>query len=209
METESQISKLILDEIRKVVDEVLLKSTSSIVSMVRDIFTDAIINSETWTSLRNGRLRAEFGLPEDVEDRLKDILEIWLRAIKIDYKQTVIRHDRLTGGITLTLLDTTWNDVLSSQASVIFTKVGQALPWLEWLLVMGDKVIIKDYKVITKMTPASRSGMAIMTKTYTGRWRVPPEFSGSINNNFVTKIMDDIADKINNIIEREIENRFK
>jgi hypothetical protein len=50
---------------------------------------------------------------------------------------------------------------------------------------MGDITIIRDYQVEIK-PGAGRSGNSIMVSG--GSWRVPPEFSGTLQNNWLTRI---------------------
>jgi hypothetical protein len=168
---------------------------------------DAITGSDEWQSLKGGKLRAEFGLPDDVDSRLSQILDIWIDSIIVDYKP-VTGTTVLRGGITLYMLKTDWIDVISSEAASILTRAGQILPWLEWLLMMGDKIIIRNYDVVMKGGPNSRSGMALMVQKKSGRWRVPPEYAGTTNSNFVTKLLDAMTDPISTIVETEIENRL-
>lgn len=207
-ETENQIARMMIDAIKDMLNDVLLKSAMSIQRRVRDLFIDQITNSDTWESLKSGKLRAEFGMPQyDVEARLKEILDIWVKTIIVDYKPIYTSGTNFKGGITLSLLETDWQDVISSQAGNI-ALANYNLPWMEWLLTYGDKIIIRDFVVKQVLNPRSRSGMAIMVESKSGRWRVPPEFSGTTNNNFVTRILDNINDKMCKIIEDEIVSRI-
>jgi len=207
VETPSQIATLIMNEIKAVLNGILSSSAKSIEVEIRTLFMDAITGSDTWQSLKDGKLRAEFGLPDDVDTRLSNILDIWLDSIIVDYKP-VTGTTTLHGGISLYMLQSDWNDVISSESAIILTKVGQILPWLEWLLIYGDKIIIRDYEIVMKQTNKSRSGMALMVKRASGRWRMPPEYAGSTNSNFVTKLLDGISDNIQTIIETELEKRL-
>jgi len=207
VESTSQIADLIMGEIGAVLNGVLSSSAKSIEGSIRALFVAAITGCDEWQSLKSGQLRAEFGLPDDVDSRLSAILDIWVDQIIVDYKP-VTGKTVLKGGIILNMLKTDWLDVISSDAANIITRVGQVLPWLEWLLIFGDKIVVREFEVVMKGGPTSRSGMALMVKKSTGRWRVPPEFAGTTNNNFVTKLLDKIADQISDMIEIEIEKRL-
>lgn len=206
-ESNAEISNLIMEGIADVLNRTLFACTNPIETAIRGIFSSAINSSDVWNSLKGGKLQAEFGLPDDVSDRLSDILDIWLNSIQVDYNR-VSGKNVLKGGIVLNMLETDWEDVLSSSSAYIITRLGDSLPWLEWLLKFGDKIIVKDYNVLMKPSNRSRSGMAVMTKMKYGRWRVPPEFSGTTNNNFVTKILDNIDNEVVRIIEQELTNRL-
>ena len=65
---------------------------------------------------------------------------------------------------------------------------------------------MKNYEIEANPT-ASRTGTVIMVKS-TGRgWRVPPAFSGTVNDNFVTRALEVLDDVIFNIVKNEIESK--
>ena len=207
VDNQSDISRKILDAIKAEINSVLLSVVFALQQQIRKLLEERITNSDTWKSLENGQLRAEFGLPDDIQTRLQEILDIWLRQIDVDYKM-ITGTSTLRGGISIGMLETDWNQVLSSSAASIVTKHGMVLPWLEWLLTYGDKAIIQDYTVLMKASPQSRSGMAIMAKQVSGQWRVPPQFSGTSDNNFITEILENMSKEIETMIEKEFTSRL-
>ena len=77
---------------------------------------------------------------------------------------------------------------------------GQKLPWLEWLLLRGNQIIIRNYQVRMGASPYSRTNMAVMVQSKKN-WRVPMEFAGTITNNWTTRALDKVdAQIIDNII---------
>jgi len=105
-------------------------------------------------------------------------------------------------------LETDWQKVISMSDAYVETRGGWGMWWLEWLLTYGDRFIVKEYRVKMINSSRSRSGLALMVKDTTSRWRVPPEFSGTTNNNFITKLLDTMPDDIDNIIEEELTKRL-
>jgi hypothetical protein len=93
------------------------------------------------------------------------------------------------------------NSVLLSVADQfsVITEKGQQLPWLKWLLFEGTSSIVKDYDVKFGPNTKSRTGEAIMVQTNRS-WRVPPEFAGTIADNWFTRAIDSIDDSIETII---------
>ena len=65
------------------------------------------------------------------------------------------------------------------------------MPWLDWLITEGDKPIVKGYKYVNDVI--GRSGQGIMKQQNGESWRVPPEFAGDINDNFITRALDEPA----------------
>jgi len=86
--------------------------------------------------------------------------------------------------------------ILDSSASVI-TENGTRLEWLNWLLQEGDKIIIYGYHYRTGNE--GRSGGGTMVKR--GVFRVPPEFSGTIDNNFITRAFLGREKELSDIIQ--------
>lgn len=202
-DSESDIAKEIVAALKDELNSYLLQAAKNATTRVRQLFKTHIESSLTWASLKNGTLKAEFGLGNDGPEKLDFILDVWINSIFIDYKP-VTGSTSFRGGLSLQMVQTDWGDVLSTDAAIITTANGQVLPWLEWLLLNGDKTIIKDYEVVMKSSSRSRSGMALMTKKQSAKWRVPPEFSGTINKNFVTEALDAMENDIVTILNEEL-----
>ena len=58
------------------------------------------------------------------------------------------------------------------------------LHWLDWLLKRGDNMIISNYQY-NPQTGLGRSGLGNMVGG--GSFRVPPQFSGTVDDNFITR----------------------
>ena len=78
---------------------------------------------------------------------------------------------------------------------------GTDLNWLEWLLLFGNKTIIRDYVVEFGDNPRSRTGRAVMKGVKSGKWGVPPEFAGTKNNNWITRAIESADSEINSILK--------
>ena len=81
------------------------------------------------------------------------------------------------------------------------------LPWLEWLLFKNNAPIVKNYNVKFGSSPYSRSGLAIMVPS-SNNWRVPPEFAGSIRNNWTTRAISRAEPAVYGIIKKAIEDNL-
>ena len=95
-----------------------------------------------------------------------------------------------------------YSDVLGSSAAIQRTKKGQNLEWLDWLLIQGDKIIIKEYEI---SSGEGRAGRFVMKKTVTGKWGVPSTFAGTPNNNWITRAIQSAS----TIIDRTLEEALK
>jgi hypothetical protein len=197
-ETESQISKKILEALLPQVDSYLNKIFNKVSVQIKDTVIQSIKSAPEYSALLYGQLKAEFGLP-DSESRVNSIINFW-ENITVEYKNTKISRGGLSGGFKISMIKRDFTDVLSTNDAVFITEKGDALNWLEWLLLFGNKTIIKDYNVQLGPNPRSRTGMAIMQGAVSGKWSVPNSYSGTINNNWITRAIDSADASINNIL---------
>jgi hypothetical protein len=72
---------------------------------------------------------------------------------------------------------------------------------LEWLLLEGNKTIIKNQQVIVRPSKFSRTGMALMQESNKS-WKVPSQYAGTIRNNWITRAIDDNEGIINNFLTK-------
>jgi len=147
-----------------------------------------LVNSPTYESLVSGDLAFHFGFRKGQEEsRLQPILNTFVDSVSYKFKP----YSRTGGSFEFFAIHSDYSDVLSLSEAKIQGKnkdefsVNYPLPWLNWLLLQGDDIIIKDYKIELGVL-ASRSGKAIMVKG--GTWAVPSEFRGTANDNWVTRL---------------------
>jgi hypothetical protein len=197
-QSNATIEKNILKALKPEVDQYFRSVLDKINSKLSNIVIEAIKSSPEYSSLISGNLKAEFGIP-DSASRLQSILDFW-KNISFSYKNTKITNGGLQAKIVLNMIKSNYSDVLALDASSFVTEKRTRLNWLEWLLLFGKKTIVKDYSVVLGPSPISRTGMALMRGVKNGKWSVPAEFSGTKNNNWITRAIDSVDDKINNLL---------
>ena len=203
LENYKTIDAKIKKSISKEIDIYLSKSVKKVILPIKKIVKKSILNQPEVSSLENGQLAAEFGL-RDGKNRIENIIDIWLNGIKVSTKKSNLKSGKISAGFSISMIRRDFRDVLSSGFGSIRTKSGQELPWLEWLLRFGDIVIIRDYDVDFQLNTNSRSGKAVMIQGKGKKWRVPPQFSGTESNNFVTRALDDAENDIINAFKSEL-----
>jgi hypothetical protein len=198
-ETDDQISGRILRALKTELDKFLSKIFDRVKPQIVTTVQKAVVSSPEYNSLLSGDLKYEFGLP-DSDSRVQTILNFWTK-INVEYKKVSINNNtKLAGGFILTMIPSDYSDVLSSSAAVFTTEKGTDLNWLEWLLLFGSKTIIRDYEVEFGYNPKSRTGQAIMRGVKRGKWSVPSQFSGTQNNNWITRAIDSVESDIYKIL---------
>jgi len=203
-----QIELKILQCLVRDIDKALNTTANKVTPLIRQLVRDALIGQPEVVSLRSGRLRGDFGL-HDGGERINEIIDLWTKQIIVKKKLTSIRNRKISAGFTISMIRHDFEDVLSLNVANVVTEKGQVLPWLQWLLLFGDKVIIRDYDISFTPSPRSRSGTAVMVNRADGRWGVPPQFSGTINNNFTIRAINEIEKDIMALIEDQLKRNIK
>jgi len=200
-ESSAKIERAAITALRGAMNDMLNRVVKNIVPKLRVIIKDAIKNTPEYRSCNGGQLQAELGLPDITP--LDDIIEQWANNISVQVKPVSIGSSGIKGGFRIGAIEQKWEDVLKNPSASISSN-GKVLPWLAWLLIYGNKVIVREYSVSVQPSPKSRSGKAVMVADKKGRWRMPPQFSGTSKNNFVTRAIDAAFSDIQVMILEEV-----
>jgi hypothetical protein len=185
-DSDSVLKKKIEDEYYRIVNDRINKRKDNTLQEVKRNTLFFLKDSPTYKSLVSGQLAFHFGFRKGQEEsRLEPILNTFINSIHYIYSPFSAHggHFSFVGFVD------DFSDVLSLPEAKIqgnnkpefSTKY--PLPWLNWLLLQGDK-IIEGYRIELGVL-ASRSGKAIMVKG--GSWAVP-ELGGSDSNNWITEL---------------------
>lgn len=204
IESDSVIRSKILNSIRDAMDQSMKICLNKIKNKIPLEVKDALISEPEYLSLVGGKLKYEMGIP--AKSYVDNIIDIWISNIVVSYTGLTVGPQGVKGSIKLDMIKSSYEDVLSGDGAVIMDSVsGAALPWLEWLLLYGGKIIVRNYRVQFGPNNRSRTGMAIMVESNNSNWRVPPEFAGTSNNNWATRALQRVDNKILNILQEEFE----
>ena len=160
------------------------------VSVASTLMT-ALLASPTMKELKSGRLREELGV-EFVNEY--GITMAIVNSANLTISVPKLIGSKIVGNIKLEAAPLDLETLKSGDDGVQETEKGQMLPWLERLTTLGDSVIVRDYEVKAGFPDRSRTGDKIMVKG--GGWRVPPEHSGTEENNFITRAIDESLPEI-------------
>lgn len=165
-------------------------------------------NNPTFSSLAGNLLEGEFGFYEGTGQTIATkIVETIGRNIEIKYKPFYATSKSISGNLTFYVLKSDFKDILSLSEASYISNDKYEIKWLEWLLLHGDEIIITDYQ-IKYASGAGRSKQAIMIHGTKG-WRVPRQFSGTIDDNFLTRELVNFGDEYVNNIGDIIKDMFK
>ena len=205
LESKSDISNDILQALKPLVNDYFKKVYDSVSVKIQELVVQAIKNAPEYNSLLNGQLKAEFGLP-DADNRINELLEFW-KYMHVEYRPVKIVNGLLETHFIIHMIQSDFNNVIHTGAAILQTEKGKDLNWLEWLLLLGDQTIIKDYVIKFGPNPNSRTGMAVMKGVTSGKWSVPASYSGTLNDNWITSAMDGADKDINRLLSESMRDK--
>jgi hypothetical protein len=203
IDSDAEINNKILDILKQDIESAIKKSVPGIKNRIREELKKALMSEPEYSSLVSGQLRLELGIP--TAQYVDNIIDIWINNVTVEYNATKSSSKGLSGGFSINMIRESFDDVLGSSTAVIIdANTGSSVPWLEWLLLYGGKMVVKNYNVKLGANPNSRTGMAVMVQS-SSSWRVPPEFAGTASNNWVTRALKRMDDSILSIMQSEVE----
>jgi hypothetical protein len=184
MESNDDIQKQINAALASEVNKKLTRSIRKIESAIIPLIKAALMGSPEIASLKGGILRAEFGL---VFDPTSQIISAVAESVNIRIQRV---NKSLNGGF-----------VLEIQATAEQPIEGGSIPWLNWLLTAGDSILIANFGV--EFGSYGRTGKARMSSNF-APYKVHSSFSGTPDNNFVTRSIETVYPQIEDIIRKEL-----
>jgi hypothetical protein len=197
---EQEILKALLPECEKYMNNVM----NNLKKHLPDIVTNAITSQPEYSSLLSGKLKFEFGIP-DAGSKITNIINHWISNTVYDYKPPIVSSSGIRASFSAKLIRSNFSDILGTPDSMVSdTLRGYDLPWLEWLLLDGTAIIVPKYEVMMGSNTRSRTGYAVMVSSKES-WKVPDEFSGTIDNNWITRAISGSQNEIQNLLNRIIQ----
>jgi len=176
---ESDINKAIAETLNKKIKQNYYEASEQ----VKRLVASAVISQPEIESLVSGYLRGAFGIPIGVNP-IEGLEESISNSISVSLKKF---DNRLNGGLEIYIQPTSFRNILNLPNSSIVYEKGE-INWMDWLLLRGDAAIIVGYQY----TPKYGIGRSRMGYMEGGRFfRVPPEFSGYAENNFITRALEE------------------
>ena len=202
-EFQSYVVKEITERIRRK----SAKIRDTVLKEIKEVVRKRFFMSDEYGSIVAGRLRAELGVPQS-DTRIEQVITTWINGITV--KAKVSTSPFLS--IDIGMLKSDYSDVLGIPAAsyaYASKRGGGEIPWLEWLLLEGDRRIINKYEFSPEIKRGSRTGMGVMIQKARGFWQVPPDMSGTSVDNFATRALKNIDRDIDQIVEKAITGALK
>lgn len=191
------------EELKKIVSS----SISYAISKTRTIFIDeirkALVQDSFYSSLTDydNVLFFQIGLPNvgSVADTIVDYVSKAISLRKLPARKNDF------GGFSIVVLKEGIQPLLSLPLTSYKSKGGD-VNWLEWLLTAGTSEVVANYRILYGDFAKSRTGEAIMTPSKSGGFRFDSEFTGTEDNNWITRSLAKVESRLTSIFENIINN---
>lgn len=196
LDSKNKIQKNILSAAEPEIKNLFQKAKPKIESGIKNLVKESLEQSPEIQSLRSGTLRMDFGL---VVDPTEELIYAIVNSVHVFFKNFRFYKNSISNVLSVYIQPADFDNLLSLAVANVITERGEDLPWLEWLLTAGNSVVIAGYSVEYGVYEQSRTGGAIMVPA--GFFKVDPEFSGTVVDNFISRALESRGEEINNIIK--------
>lgn len=185
-ETDKQIEAKISEAIAYHINMSLKKYTLHIEDRCKKLVRGWLLSQPEIISLQSGdsqSLAGLFGIPAGMIPGVVDsIITAVQESVQVMFK---VFDEELRGELEVRFQPSGFENLLSLPYGHVFYESGD-LHWLKWLIIEGSSIIIANYQYTAK-PGTGRSGLGTMT--IGSSFRVPPDFSGTLSDNFVTRAL--------------------
>ena len=201
----------ILVEFKKRIDKLKTTLQKTISTQIENI----IRADETYQSLLSGKLEGDLGIPPDVNLWVQTAMVSQIaQSLLITIFTPQFKQDNLDFAISLEILGDDFVSLTKdTKASYTYfstkQKQDKTIPWLDWLLLEGEKTLVQSYYVEYGAFPNSRTGKAIMVQKDGTGFSIDGEHAGTANDNFITRAIAKYEHKLQDFIEKDLETVFE
>lgn len=176
---EQNVNKAIAD----LANDIISRNINNISNSVKNLIPSWVDSQPEIQSLLSNdatSLAGQFGIRGSAQSIVTSIIQSVVSATEIKF---IKYSNSLKGGLELRFQPITFSNLLSlPEGHTLYN--GGDLHWLDWLLKRGDAIIVTNFQY-NPQTGLGRSGLGNMVPG--GSFRIPPQFSGTTDNNFITR----------------------
>ena len=197
LEPDAAIAQRIGEALQQDLNKLFQKRIPDMINEIRRFLPMWIMGCDEIQSLLGGDLQADFGIPSPTAS-VNRIVNAVASSLQVSFKPV---PKRITGKILeISIQPSSMTNILGLNEHII-TEKGERLDWLHWLVERGDDIVIFGYGV--EYGSFGRTNMAHMVKAGSF-FRVNPAYSGTTEDNFITRALDSKKDAMSNIIMRHL-----
>ena len=186
LDSVAEIEKKINEAIANLANQELSNKKVEILQKCQNLINGWVLSQPEIISLNSSSpdsLAGQFGL---LPGQAISVTSSIVSAVKDSISVKIAKfNNKLQGGITVEFQPSNFLNILNIPQGHTLINGGD-LHWMDWLLKRGDSIIIVNYQYDPK-SGVGRSGLGHMIGG--GAFRVPPQFSGTEKNNFITRAL--------------------
>ena len=188
LESNNFLVKEINKAIAAQLNDRISKNKNKAIKQLRNIIPSWISSSPEIQSLNEEgvqfSLNAQFGLPDgQAAAATSAIIASVADSIQVNFRKV---PDNLRVTLEFAIQPVSFTNLLSIPEGTVITQTnGTPLPWMDWLLNLGSTIIVAGYTYVPELE--GRSGGGTMNAGF--GWRVPPQFAGTPDDNFITRAL--------------------
>lgn len=200
----AQFGKDLLQATARVVRYRLRKAIDIATPICKKTFKRSLENSREYRGISN-ELVPDFGLVDPDANRTAIVNEVVqnfvIRPLPVRSSQGQVTD---FGGLEVVILPSyLLFELVTRDYASFSSENGYLINWLYWLLFSGNEIVVADYEVV--YGDAGRTGQAIMLKTKNSDgFRVPSQFAGNPDSNWITRAAYNSLPRIREIIEKTL-----
>lgn len=188
VEKQNTFKAKIYEAVADQLNRLLFRKRGAMIRDLRNLIPGWVSSQPEMISLDSdvgvGSLAAELGLVYGTGiEAVNAIVVAATNSFALDI--TKVDAKTLRGGVNAKFMPATFASLLNLPEGIVRTEKGDDLHWLKWLLLDGFQVIVTGYSF--RFKKAGRSGGGYMGTG--GIWRVPPEYAGTKDDNFITRAL--------------------
>lgn len=218
-ESGESIRKKAIRALASKLSQVFVKAKPKISTKVKVLFIGAVQETDEYKSLvggsaESGNLQAELGVA-DAQAKLGEIIMAWVNGFKINVVPVKGTSGKLTGGIIVQMVRVNYAEVLTLHGSIVRHKSfpsEEVIEWLDWLLNGGDTTIV-NYSIAFNLKSGeegrSRTGLALMFESPGMSWKMPDQWVGFPDNNFVTRALASVSTQVQQVMMDEVKKQIR
>ena len=205
---QAELERKLFKELNRLLNQSMNKSAKELTPIIQEIVKKSLLESEELKALSSGDLIGEFGIRPSTASIVAEQIALNVSQT-VEVKPMSVSLKTKRGGLSLKVQPNDLQNVLSiPNGSYTYysrrCKKDVTINWLDWFLTKGDAIIVAKF-YFEESVGAGRSGMGSMQKG--SSWRVRPEYSGTIDDNAITRALQSEETKAKMI--KSIENVIK
>ncbi|MDC0297109.1 hypothetical protein OAK92_00905 [Crocinitomicaceae bacterium] len=201
VDSNSKIKKDLLKALATEANKVLASNVRRIEKEIKLAVARWVSSSDEFDAIETenavNSLNAQLGLPagqgalavEQIKQAVISSIEIELTSKKNKKIDSI--------SLTINVQPEDFRNILGLSSGVIVTDAGTGLEWLNWLINLGTSTVVFGFSYTPSVD--GRSGGGKMDSG--GTWRVPPQYAGTIDNNFITRTLNGKQREIQKILQ--------